>query len=460
MQASRTLEAPASRAVVATIGLILIGAYVSIAMLLMDRTSFDVWGAFLLTPVLIGLSIPALRRHASREVDPGMFGIMLVALLLKLAGAAIRYFVAFTVYGGVADAARYHNEGVAFASSFRHLHFAGVHLVTGTPFMDVLTGVVYALIGTSKLGGFVFFSWLGFWGLFLFYRAFTIAVPLGRRRPYALLLFFLPSLVFWPSGIGKEAWMMFGIGIVAYGVAKMLTHATWRGLLICAVGLWAVGMVRPHMAALLAVSLAVAVITRKSQAELRELAPIVKGGAVVIVAILAVVLVVRTDRFLQGKGIDTTGGVHTTLSDVQGRTSEGGSSFASSIVDSPARAPLATVTVLFRPFIFEAQNMQSLLAAIEGTALMILCLFRGRWVWAAIRSLRRQPYVVFCLVYSSLFIVAYSGYANFGLLARQRVQLYPLFLVLISIPPISGRRGSSVRSTSVRQQQGRETLPA
>ncbi len=131
---------------------------------------------------------------------------------MKLAGAVARYYVAFSVYGGNADAGRYHRAGVELAGDFRHLDFAGVHLVTGTSFIENVTGLVYALIGPSKLGGFVFFSWLGFWGLFLFYRAFTIAVPLGRRRSYAHLLFFLPSLVFWPSSIGKEAWMMFSLG--------------------------------------------------------------------------------------------------------------------------------------------------------------------------------------------------------------------------------------------------------
>lgn len=451
MQARRTSEAPAPPAIVAAIGLILIGTYVSVALLLIDRTPFDVWGAVLLAPVLIAVSIPALRRQAAREVDPRMFRIMLIALLVKLAGAAVRYYVAFTVYGGAADAGRYHIEGVAFASSFRQLDFSGVDLVTGTPFMGPLTGAVYTLIGSSKLGGFVFFSWLGFWGLFLFYRAFTIAVPSGRRRSYALPLFFLPSLVFWPSSIGKEAWMMFTLGIAAYGVAKILTYATWRGLIICGVGLWAAGMVRPHMAALVAVSLAAAVITRKSKTELRELAPIVKGGSIIIVAVLAVVLVVRMDRFLQGAGIDTSGGVDSTLSDVESRTAEGGSSFVPSILDSPVRAPLAAVTVLFRPFVFETHNLQALLAAIEGTALMIFCLVRFRWAMAAIRSLRRQPYVVFCFIYTGLFIAAYSSYANFGLLARQRVQLYPLFLVLLSISAVTDRRAGSASSTSSTQ---------
>jgi len=440
MQARRTSEAPAPPALIATIGLILIGAYVSLALIMIDRTSFDVWGAVVLAPVLVAVSIPALRRQAARETDPRMFRILVIALIVKLAGAVARYYVAFSVYGGTADAARYHNAGVILASSFRRLDFAEVDLITGTPFMENLTGVVYAIIGPSKLGGFVFYSWLGFWGLFLFYRAFTIAVPEGSRRSYALMIFFLPSLVFWPSSIGKEAWMMLGLGIAMYGAAKILTGAIWRGLIIGGVGLWAAGMGRPHMAALVAVSLAAAVILRKSKTELRELAPIVKGGSIIIVGVLAAVLVVRMDRFLQGSGIDTSGGVGSTLTDVSARTSEGGSEFVPSILDSPVRTPLAAITVLFRPFVFETDNLQSLLAAIEGTALMLLVLVRLRWGWAAMRSMGRQPYVILCLVYSALFIVAYSSYANFGLLARQRVQLYPLFLVLISIPPMNVRR--------------------
>ena len=113
-----------------------------------------------------------------------------------------------------------------------------------------------------------------------------------------------------------------------------------------------------------------------------------------------------------------------------------------------ARAPLAAVTVLFRPFVFEAHNLQSLIAAMEGTALMGLCLIRYRWGWAALRSLRQQPYLVFCLVFVILFIVAYSSFANFGLLTRERVQLYPLFLVLFSIPPANATRSSPSRSRS------------
>jgi len=202
-------------------------------------------------------------------------------------------------------------------------------------------------------------------------------------------------------------------------------------------------MVRPHMAGLLAVYMAVAVVTRPSSERLRELAPLAKVGSILAVAVLAAVMVVRTDRFLNESGIDTSAGVGGALVDVQDRTSRGGSEFVPSVMDSPVRAPVAVVTVLFRPFFFEAHNLQAFLTALEGAVLLALFLLRLRWFAAAIRSLRRQPYVVFCLAFTVLFVLAYSSFANFGLLARERVQLYPLFLVLISIPPVRHRSQST-----------------
>ena len=75
------------------------------------------------------------------------------------------------------------------------------------------------------------------------------------------------------------------------------------------------------------------------------------------------------------------------------------------------------------------------LVAIEGGFLALFTLIRIPWIVAALKSIRRQPYVLFSLVYAALFIYAFSAFANFGLLVRERVQLTPLFLVLLCVPP-------------------------
>jgi hypothetical protein len=77
--------------------------------------------------------------------------------------------------------------------------------------------------------------------------------------------------------------------------------------------------------------------------------------------------------------------------------------------------------------------------ALESTLLLCLTLSRRRGVWQALRHPRRRPYVAFVAVYSLLFVFAFSSIANFGILARERIQVLPFFLVLLAIP--ARRRG-------------------
>jgi predicted acyltransferase len=85
--------------------------------------------------------------------------------------------------------------------------------------------------------------------------------------------------------------------------------------------------------------------------------------------------------------------------------------------------------------LFEAHNLQAVIAAVEGMILLILTVVRWRWIVEAFKKLRSNPYVVYAAVFSLIFIIAFASFPNFGLLARQRVQLFPLLFVLFCIPP-------------------------
>jgi hypothetical protein len=434
-------------------GLALICAWVALVLALTVSEGYETSAPLFLIPVLVALSLPALIRQAHREESATLLWLLVAALLLKLGSALVRHYVAFDLYGGAADAAAYHQWGVELSEGFRDGNFhTGLYGLTSTNFIRFLTGVIYTVIGPSRLGGFLFYSWLGFWGLFFFYRAFAVAVPEGRPRSYGRVVLFLPSLLFWPSSIGKEAWMMFALGVAAYGTARLLSGATLQGLAGAALGLWLAALVRPHVAGMMALALAAAYLLRRPRKELRQLAPLAKMLALSILAVAASYLILRTDRFLVESGIDTAGGVSSVLTDVGERTSSGGSEFDSGrSLRSPSRAFLGVGTVLFRPFPFEAHNLQALAASLEGTFLLLLSLVRLPWGMAALRSWRRQPYVVFALAYVGMFAVAFSTVANFGLLARQRVQLLPMYLVLFSIPPR--------KETEMASEQGHGSAP-
>jgi hypothetical protein len=259
-------------------------------------------------------------------------------------------------------------------------------------------------------------------------------VPEGRSRTYGLLLFFLPALVFWDSSIGKEAWMVFALGIAAHGAAKALTGRIVRGLVGTAVGLGLASLVRPHVAMLFAVAFAVAFLLKRPQPEHKELGPIFKFFALIPVVLMAVYLVQHTNGYLKTQHLGSN--VTSVATNVTGRTLEGGSSFrAPSILRKPAKAPSAIATVLFRPFPWETHNSQQLLASLERVFLLAFAIVRRRWLWAALKSMRRQPYLILALGYTLLFVVGFSSVANFGILNRQSVQMIPMALVLLAVPP-------------------------
>lgn len=408
---------------------------------------WDTGGAAIIGPAALAVSIPILRRQARREEDPKLFWLLLLALTLKFAGAVIRHFVAFQVYDGGSDAVGYHGAGMRWMEQIRSGELdSGGQPLTGTNFVELVTGVVYTVTGPSLLGGFLVFSWLGFWGLFLFYRAFTIAVPEGNKRTYARLLFFLPSLLFWPSSVGKEAWMMLTLGMASFGAATILKGRTLRGLVPFGGGLWLAAQVRPHMAGLLALSAAGAALVRRSRRAPHPFGPFAKLLSVSGLAVVALVIAIRAERYLVQSRVDTRSGVAGVLAEVNRRTAQGGSEFSPTVVRSPLDTPLAVFTVLFRPLPVEAHSPQVAVSAAETSFLLAMALARWRWILRAVQRSLRSPYLALALGSVVLTSVALSAVANFGILARERVQVLPYVLALLSVPPPGRERATWVSS--------------
>ena len=343
-------------------GILVIGVAFALGYLLalgwaMENLSYDVWGAMVVGPVLIAISIPILARAARADRDPLMGKILFAAFAAKMVGALLRYAVTFEVYGGRADAGGYHGSGSRLAAAFwdgtwdRVLHDEVPELV-GTEFMRLATGAVYVVTGPTKLGGFLVFGWLSFWGLYCFYRAFRIAFPEGDHRRYTLALFFLPSLLYWPSSIGKEAWMLFTLGIIAYGAALVLTYRP-HGYLVLGLGLAATAAVRPHVTLLAFVAFFVAYLVRRRSWRESQLGLLGRLAGIAVIVGAGVLIVAQTAQFFHLDSIDG-GSVDQVLDRTVDQSSDGGSEFATARVTSPAEYPYATLSVLFRPFPWEA----------------------------------------------------------------------------------------------------------
>ncbi len=428
--AERIREGSPNRTIV-VVGLAFVAGYLTLLFYLMDRTSWDSWGAMLVGPVLFVATLPALARQARREGDRRVFWFLVAALSVKMAFSLFRWFHAFHVVEK-ADARSFDNFGTDIAERFLHGNFdPQLGNLYDTNFIRLFTGIVYTIIRPSVIAGFLIYAWLAFWGTFYFYRAFVLALPEGNRRSYARWLFFMPSILFWPSSIGKESWMMFGLGIAAFGAATMLARKIVPGLLIAAIGIGLAALVRAPIAALMGVGFVVGGLLRKPSHSLRQLGPIAKLATVVLFAGVLVVLGVTMRGYLARSGLGSS--FDTVVAEQQRVTSAGGSQFNAPSITSPSGLALSVVTVLFRPFLFEANTVEAAVTSIEGSLLLLVVVVRFRSILAALRSVRRTPYVAVAVVYVAGSIVALSAVANFGIIARQRTLLYPMFFVLLCV---------------------------
>ena len=409
---------------------------IGVALLMAVTTASVEWGlAAVHMLALLGITHFIAKRLALYDRSDETYLLVMAGFSMKLVGSLMRMLMNTVFYSGIADATEYDLWGKYLAPMYRTLNFTyDVGPFSGTGFLRTLTGVLYAVTGASKPGAFMFFGWAAFLGALLFWRAFMRVVPEGDARRYGFLVLFLPSMIYWPSALGKDAWAVFSLGLISYGVARVMSKGAFLGFPIAALGLLSAGLLRPHVALITFVGMVLAAGLGKSRNPTAR-TPFARVLVFGILFVVGTVLIGQTSQFFGVSGLNQET-VNETLNNAEGRTSkDAGSTFTPvSVTNNPANFPLATLTILYRPFPFEVGNVQSLLSAGEGVFLMWLTWQSRRRLRNLWNQMRYSPYVSYALGIVLAFIYAFSAFSNFGILARQRVQVMPFFLVLLCLP--------------------------
>ena len=426
------------------VGLVLASCTLLVLGLSLDRITDDQLRGIVTFLGVLVVGIPILGVVSRRESDSKIANLLVVAFITKLGFSLIRYFVLAVVYGDNADAGKYSDWASQIAALFRQGIFAfpdGGISGRGdeTERIAIVLALVYLVTGVSRFAGTFVFTSICFAGQVLMWRAFRRAVPNGDDVRYGLLVFFLPSMLFWPSSIGKDALMVGCVGLVSYGAAQVLGDRTSvGGIAVFAAGVAGLMAIRPHMGLIAIVALVVGA-TAGSIGGIRKKgaskSAIVRLAALVVLVGLGSVGVSQFGKlFGSDDGAEGTS-ITSALDKTKAMTGTGGSEYQPVAVSSPLDLPAAVVTVLIRPFPWEARNVNGLIAASEGVLFVGLAIAGRRRLLAWVQELPKNPYLVFCAVYALVFIVLFSYIGNFGILARQRTQMLPLVLVALAMHP-------------------------
>lgn len=270
----------------------------------------------------------------------------------------------------------------------------------------------------------VCYSLIGFIGIYIFYRAFTLY--LGRDIPK--LLYFLglfPSMLFWSSILGKDPIVILGIGIYTYGVISWIKGKGYSSFLWVAAGVLLAGWIRIWLLLILMVPLSTILFsTARTKLSKAMVVLLVGAGTALSFQSLSTYfnfesaeeLVVGTQKLSRG-------------------WSRGGSAQQvdefNSLGDMVKFAPKGMFTALFRPLPGEVLNPFGLLAGLENLFVLILFFLACRKV--KLSQIRKDPILTWgvglVLVWS--FMYGFVSYQNLGSAVRFKLQILPILVALI-----------------------------
>lgn len=389
----------------------------------------------------IGFASWLQRRHPE---EPWLRRLFVLGMVVKLAGTVLRYFTLLKK-GQLGDASVYDVYGKRYANAW--LGKAGSVLpvlanLKSSNFLRWFTGIVYYLFGRDLFAGFFVYSLIGFVGSYLWYRAAVIAVPFLDRKIFFVLMTFAPSLVFWPAGIGKEALMQFGLGSIALGVAYVLTGRMLYGVLAALPGAWLTFTVRAHLFGLAALAMAFAYLFGRQRKTATTKSSLARPIGAVIVVGLAAFAVIQGAQRLHIATLSPSA-IQNELQATSTSTTQGHSGFNTNVSLSPLHLPQDAITVLLRPFPWEVQSKNQILASLEGMALVAFMFVRRKSIALSLRMVREAPFLFYAWILTLLYVLLFQAFGNFGLLVRERSIVLPALYVLLSLDASRARRSEA-----------------
>ena len=330
-------------------------------------------------------------------------------LMILHIGAAVDYYQ-FSL-GAVADSSQYYYDYYHMATDDFRLGTIGL-----LNFVQMLKSH-----GASYLDCFMLFQVFGFAGMMILVRVFQeieAYVQAPDSRGYLILLF-LPTMNFWTAAIGKDAPLFFAISLCTFAMLSLR-----KRLFLFCLSLGVMVLFRAHIALMAATALAGAAIFERSVSSGRKMALIAFAFAGI---------------WLSAGAVQSTFGVDaTSVSDVSDflstrndiNASQGGST---AMGDAPI--PLRVVSLLFRPFFFDAHGLMGIVPSFENVGVIIAFIYVGlHWRDLALLA-RRVFFIRFALFFAFMILLGLTLiYYNVGLGLRERIMTFPMiFSMLVAL---------------------------
>ena len=330
--------------------------------------------------------------------------------VFSLVMGLLHFIITFASYGfilgSVADAKHYYSESMSITD------WGLSYLSNGTSFIIFLNYMLVQWFHLSFLGCFLVFSFISYLGCL---KLFEVIIDLtDRNYNISYLLLLLIGTHFWTVSLGKDSLMFYSMCCLCYNIYfdKPKSHYILPLLLV--------GLIRLHVLFFVLVGGGVSYVFTNKKIKMQT--------KFIFVGLVLGALLVLIPFFLKEIAVTNFSDIEGKLQNSMNANLEGGAG-----VDmKDSNLVVKWFSYMFRPFIFEARDPMFLVSALENLVWLYIffIIIKGLFFDKIKTNYILWSYIG--IILACTLPLAYT-LANFGISMRQKIMIFPFFLILFFI---------------------------
>ncbi len=318
-----------------------------------------------------------------------------------------------------------------------------------------------------------FFCYSGIWRFFLlFVKKFP---KLEKEMAFAIL--FVPSVVFWGSGLNKDTFILCFIGLFLFYIDKLLSGKVFnlKYVLIVIISAYLTFVIKAYVLVSLIPGILIwRTLYLRDRIKINWLKSLVLpvfGGTAIIAVVYALSVLGQYNKKYSVNSFVSTAQSMQGWHYVEGEnTSEqygrGSSYTLGEYEETPMGLlsifPAAVNVTFFRPYLWEVKNAAMLAQAIESLLFLFFTVFTFLKLGPVrfYSYLSNDSFLLMCVVFAIFFgfAVGFSSY-NFGALSRYKIPCVPFFVAALFILRYKYSESKKIRSRQHWERVRQKSIP-
>ena len=289
----------------------------------------------------------------------------------------------------------------------------------------------------------LFFSMISFSGVWKLYRFFYEQYP-HLHKKLAIAVLYLPTFVFWSSGILKDPLCTGMLGWMTYSIYSVLYKKENRvkNLFIAFFSAYILGIVKSYILVSYLPIFILYLVLINFQKISRPFFKVLAFVGLLLFGVAGFFLVsdklqkelgnLALDKLAETVKLQQTNFIN--MADQAESTFSLGVEFDGTNSSLVRMVPAAIVATFYRPYLWESKKLSTLLSSLESLALMIFTLYIFFRVgpYLFISSILKDPMVMFCFFFSIIFALFVGATTlNFGTLVRYKTPCMPFYVIAL-----------------------------